>query len=57
MKTDTHIIPPESWLQIKTIEMHTGGEPLRVLIEGLPEIKGDTILEKRRLQAKLLHTK
>ncbi len=28
--------------------MHTGGEPLRVFIDGLPEIKGDTILEKRR---------
>jgi trans-L-3-hydroxyproline dehydratase len=40
--------PPENWLKIKTIEMHTGGEPLRVLIAGLPEIKGKTILEKRR---------
>ncbi len=28
--------------------MHTGGEPLRVIIDGLPEIKGKTILEKRR---------
>jgi trans-L-3-hydroxyproline dehydratase len=28
--------------------MHTGGEPLRVLIDGFPEIKGDTILEKRK---------
>ena len=28
--------------------MHTGGEPLRVLMNGLPEIKGSTILEKRR---------
>jgi proline racemase len=32
---------------IKTIDMHTGGEPLRVIIDGLPEIKGNTILEKR----------
>lgn len=40
--------PPEHWLRIKTLEMHTGGEPLRVLTEGLPEIKGKTILEKRR---------
>ncbi len=28
--------------------MHTGGEPLRIIIEGLPEIKGKTILEKRK---------
>ncbi len=28
--------------------MHTGGEPLRVFISGLPEIKGETVLEKRR---------
>ena len=40
--------PPSHWMHIKTIEMHTGGEPLRILTEGLPEIKGQTILEKRR---------
>jgi trans-L-3-hydroxyproline dehydratase len=28
--------------------MHTGGEPLRIITGGLPEIEGDTILEKRR---------
>ncbi len=27
--------------------MHTGGEPLRVIIDGYPEIQGKTILEKR----------
>lgn len=27
--------------------MHTEGEPLRVIIDGLPEIPGDTILNKR----------
>jgi proline racemase len=40
--------PPEDWRVIRTIDMHTGGEPLRVFIDGLPEIKGKTILEKRR---------
>ena len=39
---------PESWEVIRSIDLHTGGEPLRVLTHGLPEIKGDTILEKRR---------
>lgn len=33
---------------IKTIDMHTAGEPLRVIIDGFPTIKGETILEKRR---------
>lgn len=33
--------------QIKTIDMHTGGEPLRVIIDGYPDIKGKSILEKR----------
>ena len=33
---------------VKTIDMHTGGEPLRVLAEGLPPIEGGTVLEKRR---------
>ncbi len=39
---------PEDWLKIKTIEAHTAGEPLRIYIDGLPEIKGQTILEKRK---------
>jgi proline racemase len=40
--------PPPHWQKITTIEMHTGGEPLRVFTSGLPEIKGATVLEKRR---------
>lgn len=40
--------PPKDWLKIKCIDMHTGGEPLRIFIHGLPEIKGETILEMRR---------
>jgi trans-L-3-hydroxyproline dehydratase len=28
--------------------MHTGGEPLRVIVDGLPAIEGRTVLEKRR---------
>ena len=35
-------------LEISTVEMHTGGEPLRIISSGYPEIKGDTILAKRR---------
>lgn len=40
--------PPQNWLSVKTIDLHTGGEPLRVLYGGLPAIQGKTILEKRR---------
>jgi len=40
--------PPAGWLRISTIDMHTGGEPLRILIDGYPEVKGKTILEKRK---------
>lgn len=40
--------PPKEWLQIKTIDMHTGGEPLRVILDGFPELKGNSVLEYRR---------
>lgn len=40
--------PPSGWAKISTIDMHTGGEPLRILTEGYPEVKGRTILEKRK---------
>jgi proline racemase len=33
---------------IETVEMHTGGEPVRIVVAGYPEIPGDTILAKRR---------
>jgi proline racemase len=40
--------PPAHWRRITTIDMHTGGEPLRVYASGLPTIEGGTVLEKRR---------
>ena len=40
--------PPEHWTRVTTIDMHTGGEPLRVIVDGLPPIKGRNVLEKRR---------
>jgi len=39
---------PESWRAIETIDMHTGGEPLRVILSGLPELQGDSVLAYRR---------
>ena len=40
--------PNPDWLRITTIDMHTGGEPLRVIIDGFPELKGNSVLEYRR---------
>ena len=40
--------PPKNWLRIETIDMHTGGEPLRVILDGFPELKGENVLEYRR---------
>ncbi len=39
---------PKEWLQIKTIDMHTGGEPLRVIIDGFPELRGNSVLQYRK---------
>jgi proline racemase len=40
--------PPSDWIKITAIDAHTGGEPFRVIVDGFPELKGDTILERRR---------
>jgi proline racemase len=40
--------PPALWTRITTIDMHTAGEPLRVITSGLPLVEGSTVLEKRR---------
>jgi proline racemase len=44
----TNYSAPADWVQIKTIDMHTGGEPLRVIVSGFPELKGNSVLEYRR---------
>src|SRR5215510_4750848 len=42
--------------EIQTVEMHTGGEPVRLVVGGYPPIPGATILAKRRhAQAHLDH--
>jgi len=48
IRSKTDFEPKKGWLKIKTIDMHTGGEPLRVIIEGFPELKGNTVLDYRR---------
>jgi proline racemase len=44
----TEWTPPRDWMAINTLDGHTAGEPLRLITGGLPEIPGDSILEKRR---------
>lgn len=39
---------PDAATRIETVEMHTGGEPVRIVTRGYPPIPGGTILEKRR---------
>lgn len=40
--------PGSECLQINTIDMHTGGEPLRVIISGFPELEGQSVLDYRK---------
>jgi len=40
--------PPSDWLKVTAIDAHTGGEPFRVIVDGFPELEGNTILERRR---------
>ncbi len=47
IKSTTTFNPPSDWLQIKTIDLHTGGEPLRVIVDGFPELNGNSVLAYR----------
>jgi trans-L-3-hydroxyproline dehydratase len=40
--------PPPGWTRITTLDVHTAGEPLRIITGGFPDLPGSTILEKRR---------
>jgi proline racemase len=40
--------PVKNSTVITTLDAHAAGEPLRIITSGLPEIKGATILERRR---------
>lgn len=41
-------LPPHEGDEFSVVDMHTGGEPLRIVLSGYPEIKGDSVLSKRR---------
>jgi proline racemase len=35
-------------VQVETVDYHTGGEPFRIVVGGVPPLEGATILERRR---------
>src|SRR5690606_2585633 len=39
---------PAGAIVLETVEMHTGGEPVRIVTAGYPPVEGATILDKRR---------
>ncbi len=39
--------PPADWLRIRVIDAHTGGEPLRIFLDGFPPPQGETVLARR----------
>jgi len=40
-------LPQRSLGTYRTIDMHTGGEPVRIVLDGFPQPRGDTVLAKR----------
>jgi len=40
--------PPCDWIRIDVIDGHAAGEPLRVVLDGFPDLPGETIMAKRR---------
>uniref|UniRef100_A0AAY4B7D7 trans-L-3-hydroxyproline dehydratase n=2 Tax=Denticeps clupeoides TaxID=299321 RepID=A0AAY4B7D7_9TELE len=45
---DAARLPPHDGAVLSVVDMHTGGEPLRIIVSGHPEVAGDTVLAKRR---------
>ncbi|KAI0743947.1 Diaminopimelate epimerase-like protein [Daedaleopsis nitida] len=41
-----HTLQPKTTV-INTVDMHTGGEPTRIVVQGYPALEGKTLLEKR----------
>jgi proline racemase len=38
-------------VSVRTIDYHTGGEPFRIVLDGVPDLEGGTVLERRRWAA------
>ncbi|KAJ7067339.1 proline racemase [Mycena amicta] len=44
----TLLEPNPATRTIKVVDMHTSGEPTRIIVAGYPSLEGETLLEKRR---------
>jgi len=53
---DVDWTPPDDWERLTTLDAHAGGEPLRVVTGGLPDLDGETILDRRRHMREHLDT-
>jgi proline racemase len=42
---------PTAIVKVETVDYHTAGEPFRIVVGGVPELEGRTILERRRWAA------
>ncbi len=40
--------PPDHWPRITTLDAHAGGEPLRIIVDGFPDLPGTSLLARRR---------
>jgi proline racemase len=40
--------PPPNWHRVLTLDAHTGGEPLRIILSGFPDPPGESMLARRR---------
>lgn len=41
--------PDDRFSVVKSIDLHTAGEPLRIIYDGLPDIEGNSVLDIRRI--------
>jgi proline racemase len=42
---------PDAFVTVQTVDYHTGGEPFRIVVGGVPALEGSTVLERRRWAA------
>jgi proline racemase len=46
--------PPHHWSRVTVIDSHAAGEPFRIVVDGLPDIPGETVLQRRRFASENL---
>ena len=53
-RVSSEMSTPRGTLVVRTTDYHTGGEPFRIVTDGVPALEGTTILERRRFAAENL---